>query len=156
MSIKKINYGVVSDGKPGWIIHYVANGAVCAKGGEVEKGFLQYACNAHSHGLKKLYGHSDFQVVLELDVKETARIINTLGKAVRDGEKFAAGDFVEGIYENCLIRLDAAQECGRKVLRVVVPDKDNRFPEDKDCHYPFTLQALPTEALYREDNKHCS
>lgn len=128
-----------------WIIHLVANGA-CEECGTVESSFLPYLCNAHTHGMQK-YGHMDFQMVLQASPQEIARILNTLGLRVQAGERFKAGDYVSGIYEDCDIRLDAFEETGRKVLRVIIPDKYNIFPEDERCMAPYKLQLLDTEML---------
>lgn len=73
-----------------------------------------------------------------------------MGLRVQNGERFRAGDYVSGIYEDCPIRLDAFEETGRTVLRVVIPDKYGVFPEDENCMETYKLQQLPTDALYRE------
>lgn len=132
-----------------WIIHYVANGA-CCECGNVESEFIPYACNAHTHGMER-YDHPDFQLVLNYPPQEIARILNTMGLRVQSGERFQAGDLVEGIYLDCPVRLDEAEECGRTVLRVVIPDKHNIFPEDERCMERYRIQMLPTEALCREN-----
>lgn len=132
--------------KVDWIIHLVANGA-CDECGKTETGFLPYLCNAHTHGMEK-YGHTDFQMVLRTSNQEIARILNTLGLRVQAGERFHAGDFVSGIYEDCDVRLDVFEETGRQVLRVIIPDKYNVFPEDERCMAPYNLQLLDTENLY--------
>ena len=129
-----------------WVIHLVKNGVACACCGEVENGFVQYACNSHTHGMAK-YNHSDFQLVLSLPDNEIGRILNTLGLRVQAGERFHNGDLVEGIYLDCPVRLQEFEECDRTVLRVVIPDKQNRFPEDTNCEYPYTLQIFDTEFL---------
>lgn len=128
-----------------WIIHLVANGA-CDECGKTEMGFLPYLCNAHTHGMGK-YVHMDFQMVLRTSEEEIARILNTLGLRVQAGERFHAGDFVSDIYEDCNIRLDAFEETGRQVLRVIIPDKYNLFPEEEYCMEPYKWQLLNTEAL---------
>lgn len=133
-----------------WDIHVVANSVACEKCGKVEDGFLKYACNAHTHGMAN-YGHMDFQMVLHLPHHEIARILNTLGLRVQDGERFKAGDMVSGIYEDCQIRLDEFEETGRKVLRVIIPDKDNIFPDDERCMDIYKLQMIPTEDLYQDE-----
>lgn len=133
-----------------WIIHIVANGAECADCGKTESGFLEYACNAHTHGMAN-YNHMDFQLVLRLPPREIGRILNTLGLRVQAGERFKAGDMVSGIYEDCQIRLDEFEECDRKVLRVIIPDAHNIFPEDDQCMEVYKLQLLPTEELYQEE-----
>lgn len=134
--------------KVDWIIHLVANGA-CDGCGKSETGFLPYMCNAHTHGMER-YGHPDFQMVLRVSDREIMRILNTLGLRVQAGERFLPGDLVSGIYEDCDVRLDEFEETGRNVLRVIIPDKNNIFPEDKDCMPPYCLQLLETDALCQE------
>ena len=131
-----------------WIIHLCANMA-CDECGKVESGFLPNTCNAHTHGMEK-YGHMDFQLVLNYSTREIARILNTMALRVKNGERFHVGDMVSGIYMDCDIRLDAFQETGRTVLRIIVPDKNNRFPEEDGCMEPYCLQLLPTDSLYTE------
>lgn len=131
-----------------WMIHLVANG-VCDACGRREGSFLPYTCNAHTHGMEK-YRHMDFQMVLALQPKEIGRILNTLGLRVQSGEQFHAGDLVSGIYEDCNIRLDEYEETGRRVLRVMIPDKNNVFPEAENCMPTYRLQLLETEELCME------
>ena len=133
------------DQKIDWVIHLVANGA-CDECGEIETGFLPYMCNAHTHGLER-YGHLDFQMVLFLPTEEIGRILNTLGLRVQSGERFRSGDMVSGIYEDCDVRLDEYEETGRKVLRVIIPDANNIFPEEGDCMLTYCLQFLKTDEL---------
>ena len=97
------------------------------------------------------YGHPDFQIVLSLPPREIGRILNTLGRRVQDGEHFCHGRYVSGIYADCDIRLDEFREMGRKVLRVIIPDRHYRFPEDPQCEEPYRLQSMDTEALHRKD-----
>lgn len=132
--------------KINWIIHCVANGATCAVCDKPEDCMLPKTCNAHTHGMEQ-YGHLDFQLVLRFDFREICRILNTLGLRVQAGERFKAGDLVEGIYADCPVRLDEFQEIGRKVLRVVIPDKNNKFPEDPSCTDWYPLQLLTTGEL---------
>lgn len=138
-----------------WVIHYCTNG-VCNDCGKTESDFLPYACNAHTHGMDK-YGHMDFQIVLALSSEEVCRILNTLGQRVQAGERFRAGDYVSGIYLDCDIRLDEYEETGRQVLRIVIPDRNNRFPEHPACMPPYPLQLLKTDNLYwKGDSGTCS
>lgn len=131
-----------------WIIHLVGNGGCDACGGE-ETGFVPNMCNAHTHGMER-YGHLDFQMVLRTSDKEIMRILNTLGLRVQSGECFQSGDMVSGIYEDCDVRLDEYEETGHRVLRVIIPDASNIFPEDGSCMAPYNLQLLKTEDLYAE------
>lgn len=129
-----------------WMIHCVANGVACNDCGKTEDCMLPKICNAHTHGMER-YGHLDFQIVLRFDLTEICRILNTLGLRVQAGQKFKAGDLVEGIYADCTVRLDERTESGRTVLRVVIPDKNNKFPEEPYCTDLYPLQLLTTEEL---------
>lgn len=132
-----------------WIIHIVANGVRCEACGKAENCFPQYICNAHTHGMSN-YDHMDFQIVIRAGDEEIGYILNTFGRRVQAGERFKPGDMVEGIFLDCPVRLDAFEECGRTVLRVIIPDGKNRFPEDNDCAYPYSFQTLPLEQLERK------
>ena len=70
-----------------------------------------------------------------------------MGLRVQAGERFQVGDMVSGIYEDCDVRLDEAQEDGRNVLRVVVPDKYNRFPDEEGCMDRYRIQLLEADGL---------
>ena len=108
------------------------------------------------HGMDK-YGHMDFRIVLALSPEEVCRILNTLGQRVQAGERFRAGDYVSGIYLDCDIRLDEYEETGRQVLRIVIPDRNNRYPEHPACMPPYPLQLLKTDNLYwKGDSGTCS
>lgn len=132
-----------------WVIHCCANGITCAECGEPENGFMPGTCNFHTHGMER-YDHPDFQMILAYPIKEIARILNTLGLRVQAGESFKNGDMVSGIYEDCDVRLSEFEEAGRTVLRVIIPDKYNRFPEDPDCESPYSLQILATDFIYKK------
>lgn len=123
-----------------WTIHMVANGVTCAKCGKAENSFIDYACNAHTHGMQK-YNHLDFQMVLHTSPEDMCYILNTLGMRVQNGERFKAGDMVSGIFLDCDVRLDLFWETDRNVLRVIIPDGKNRFPEDPNCEYPYSFQT---------------
>lgn len=92
----------------------------------------------------------EFQLVLNLPPQEIGYILNSLGQQVQAGKVFHAGDFVPDIYKDCSLRLDEYEIEGKKVLRVIIPDEHQRFPEDKNCSSIFMLQCLKTEMLYLE------
>lgn len=128
--------------KPTWIIHLVCNGLCGCGCGKYEDSFCEGECNAHTHGLMEQFGHPDFQLVLNIDPNTIGGILNTLGIRVRNGEKFNAGDIVEDVIgDGYKVRLDAAVECDRIVLRVILPDEKHRFPEDDGCDSPYNMQT---------------
>lgn len=86
-------------------------------------------------------------MVINAGAKEIGRILNTFGMKVQAGEQFHDGQYVYGIYEDCAVRLQEFDEGGRKVLRVVIPDGNNAFPEEAMCKEPYSFQKLKTEDL---------
>ena len=128
----------------------IGNGVYCAECGKVENSFPEYICNAHTHGMAK-YHHPDFQMVIHTAPELMGYVLNEFGIRVQSGQQFKAGDLVEGIFLDCPVRLDEFEECGRKVLRVIIPDGKNRFPEDPACDYPYSFQLMPTDQLERTD-----
>lgn len=108
--------------------------------------FKPYLCNAHTHGMSQ-YGHPDFQVVLRISDSEIRRILNILCLAVQKGITFEDGEYIGGIYDDCPVRLQSFSEGNRQVLRVIIPDGNNTFPERAYCHRPYSYQLLRTDAL---------
>lgn len=136
--------------KINWILHYVTNGVGCDICGKVENGFPEFICDAHTHGMTE-YDHLEFQVVLNYGAEEVGRLLNTMGCRVRDGERFQDGDLVEGLYLDCNILLKLMPDAnGEPVLRLIIPDRDNRMPEDSVA--PYTFQLLATPVLYIDAN----
>ena len=114
-----------------WIIHYVFD----------DPAPYPYLCNAHTHGMAK-YQHPDFQLVLNLPQEHICYLLNTLGMREQSWDTYHDVDMVSGIYEDCSIRLKKVRETGRDVLRLIIPDKRNRFPEDENCMEPYRHQEL--------------
>lgn len=134
-----------------WIIHLVANGVRCGECGETENGFLPNMCNAHTHGMDK-YGHQEFQMVLMIGPELICYILNELGLRVQAGERFHDGDAVSEIIKDYDVRLIEVEVEGKRLLRVVVPDAQNRFPEDPQCAEYYNQQHQPMEMLYSNRN----
>lgn len=130
-----------------WQIHAIKNGCLCENDGEYIFDMIPGAANFHTHGMEQ-YNHPDFQLVLDYDLDTAAYILNTLGERVSSGERFNPGDYVKGIFEDCEIRLETFEETGRDVLRVIVPDANNVFPDEEGCRSSYLHQMWPTEELY--------
>ena len=137
-----------------WIIEFCGNGVKCEQCGRVEDSFPDYICNAHTHGMEK-YNHLDFQMVIHANPNTLCYVLNYLCYRVQQGERFKPGDMVEGIFADYLVRLDAFEEGGRTVLRVIIPDSRNRFPEVSTCDYPYSYQLVPTDELKRNGGSDC-
>lgn len=130
-----------------WGIRLYTSGT-CDNCGEVTT-FLPYTCNAYTDGMSK-YGHMEFQLVLCFSPEDIAYILNRLGERVQSGEVFHPGDLVSRIFKDCRLRLDEFKVSEQRVLRVIVPDENNHFPEEDCCNDIYKLQLLDTESLYWE------
>lgn len=135
-----------------WFIHVCRNGPCECGCGCVETGFVPDMCNAHTHGMEN-YGHLDFQMVLRYPDDDISTILNGLCFRVQNGEKLHAGQMVKGIFSDCDVRLDKYEETGRTVLRLIIPDGHNRFPEDPECEAPFSQQLIKTDDLCTEERR---
>lgn len=131
--------------KVNWIWHYLSNNVVCQSCGKQEKNYPDYICDAHTHGMN-LYGHPEFQVVVDYGTQELGRLLNEMGRKVRDGQRFKHGDRISGLYLDCDIELREMPDVnGKTLLRLIIPDKENRWPEESD--HPHNLQIVSTAAL---------
>lgn len=122
-----------------WIVHYVC-------GGDNRLRFKPHLANIHTHGMRELYNHPEFQIELAIEYKYALYILNELGRMVQSGRRFKAGDAVSGI-GICDLPLFEATDNGRPVLRVIIPDKQFLLPNNENCEYPYNLQHLSTEGL---------
>ena len=112
--------------KYGWYVHFVEQGHPCG-------------INAHTHHLKESYNHLDFQIVLPINIDTIHKILCNLVDRVKEGEVFEANDDVYKIISDYPVRLISAQECDRKVLRVILPDSNGSF-DPKDMSSSFRSQ----------------
>jgi uncharacterized protein DUF4262 len=103
--------------KYGWICDYVERGD-----DQTPTGF-----NAHTHGLQEIYQHADFQIVVPLPEKLAHSILITLADRVKAGERFQAEQKLDDVLQQMQVKLIAAVECDRPVLRVILPDKDGKL-----------------------------
>lgn len=84
--------------------------------------------NCHTHGLAETCGHPDFQIVLPLPTEIAHGVLIALAEGVvKDGRRFAAGTPAVGIIRGFPVGFAEASECGRPVLRVILPDPDGRL-----------------------------
>lgn len=105
--------------KFGWVIHYVSP----VPGDD--------RFNVHTHGVLEKYNHPDIQIMAKgLKPEISADIIHDVVARIKDGEKFTPGGKYDKIIKNLDVKFESAMEGGRTVLRVIFPDKDNKFAGD--------------------------
>jgi hypothetical protein len=82
--------------------------------------------SCHTHGLPASFGHPDFEVVLPLPYEAAGELLARLVARVKAGARYAAGDREDRVADAGDVAFAAATECGRDVLRVIVPDPRGR------------------------------
>jgi hypothetical protein len=96
--------------------------------------------NIHTHGLTETFQHLDFQIIVPMPEKVAHGILCNIVERLKEGERYQAGDVLEGILGNGYkCKLVEATEDDRKVLRVIIPDKRGNLDADTLIK-PFDLQ----------------
>lgn len=114
--------------KVDWIIHYVF--------GETDrKGHV----NIHTHGMEK-YGHLNFQIVLPIEQGLAKNLLNNICSRVQNGEKFTDGIYDDLLMNGYKVKLKTVDFRDEKLIRYILPDSKNRFPEDTGCEEPYCYQ----------------
>ncbi len=97
--------------------------------------------NYHTHGIFKTFGHLDFQIRLALESGVAGNIFNNLVRRVKSGGMIFHGDTIEGLIDNGYkCKAFQTTEMGLPVIRIILPDKDGKFPEDEGCSEFFKDQ----------------
>jgi len=94
--------------------------------------------NAITEGLEN-HQHPNFRLTLPMSRTKIEYILKKLAKRVENGEIFNNGEFVDGIFRDCLVRLDM-ESTKEPLLRIIIPDDNNLFPEDEGCDSTYKLQ----------------
>lgn len=151
---KNVTIDVEQDAPMEWIVVATMNGKRCAACGEIINEFQPGTCWFTTGGLVQ-FGHLELEMVVQLMPEYIAAILNAFGRLVKAGRKLKDGDVVqfEGIAS--LFHIKEFKVDGKKVLRVIVPDKNGRYPEEKDCEYPFSMQMKPLDELCKQSECKC-
>lgn len=96
----------------GWIFHIVSDDPEYPHG-----------INCHTHGLVEKFNHQDLQIVLPVEDNVLGDVLHSVVDRIRTGDRFHADQVVLGILQNDYpVKFIKAYECGREVLRVILPD----------------------------------
>lgn len=102
--------------KYGFFMHYVP----------VQENYI----NAHTHGIEKTWSHPDLQIVLRVQTETINSLMHSVVDLIKAGEKIWPGRNYHKILQKYPVRFVEAEETGRKVLRMILPDKAGHFPGD--------------------------
>jgi hypothetical protein len=88
--------------------------------------------NLHTHGVTESVGHPDFQITISLDPEIANGIFHNLYDRVKAGDRFGEGVVASNILGGGMkVTFINAVECGRSVLRVILPDPDGNISKSK-------------------------
>ena len=106
--------------KHGWYVDCVFDSEDC----KCESGT---GADVHTHGLPESFGHPDLQCVLPINGKLIHSVFITIVNKIKEGKKFESGKCYSGLIKGFKLRFVESVECSRKVLRVILPDKNGKL-----------------------------
>jgi hypothetical protein len=84
--------------------------------------------NCHTHGIEQSFGHPDFQICLPASQDSAMAIFHALVRDVKTGTQYQVGKKYPDILGNgYLLEFIKAKECGRDVLRLLIPNKYGKY-----------------------------
>ena len=114
----------------GWVVHFVF---------EVN-GEFEGLANIHTHGLLESFGHKDLQLVLPLDPKDSHPLLAGIVNQVKEGRVFKEDIATSKVIHNYDVYFKEVIENDRTLLRLILPDPNGKFTNEKDCIDPYNRQ----------------
>lgn len=103
--------------------------------------------NHHTHGLPETYNHKDIQLVFIMPTNIIGGIFHSIVDRIKDGVIFEPGKRYDQVLVGYDVKFIDAVENGREVLRVILPDKEGRFPDEQELEPPYSYQLDDIEDL---------
>lgn len=86
--------------------------------------------NIHTHGLAEKFDHPDLQIVLPMDGHQANSILHAMVDQIKTGGTFVPDKEYAGVMkEPYTVHVKEATECGRRVMRVMLPDVNNKHQD---------------------------
>lgn len=98
--------------------------------------------NYHTHGLAETKRHLDLQIVLPINPELAQNIIWSVVKLIDNKRVLKDGDLVDGVIQKYPIKLKKVTESNREVLRIILPDENGLFYDDKNCTPLYAAQEF--------------
>jgi hypothetical protein len=115
----------------GWFAHYVHNACDAP-----------YHTNIHTHGISQSFGHPDLQICFPLSMEQGQGILHGAVDQIQSGVRIVPRVAHGGLLQDYNVGVVAAIECGREVMRIVIPGSDGNTGErsiDPDFADQWTL-----------------
>lgn len=115
----------------GWFMHYVLDNPELVP---------PAGLNAHTHGLMITHEHPDLQIVYPVEDKVAHGIMRAIINLIKDDKvTIRPGVRYDKILFEYQVEFALARESGRRVLRAILPDKDNETSRES-ISPPFDVQ----------------
>ena len=102
--------------KYGWYAHYIFDDETTPTG-----------TNVHTHGFEKTWKHPDIQIVVPMPQNVVHGILWTVADHITAGVKYEPGRRYAEILKDYDVMFAWAHENDRRVLRMIIPDKNNHL-----------------------------
>ena len=110
--------------KHGWYAHWVFDDPKCP-----------FEVNFHTHGVES-YGHRNLQLCMKMNPQVVMSFFHIIIDRIKKGEEFLPDvDYPDIAAGGYMVRFIETKECGRDMLRIIIPAKDGTY--DKE---PYSLQ----------------
>lgn len=111
-----------------WIIHYV----------DMDDQSNPYLSDIHTHGLD-MHNHKELCLVLGIGQETSANLLNNMGAYIAFHGKQLTDSIHSDVLENGY-NIEIMSIPNDPVSYVILPDKNNKFPSDTNCEFPYNKQ----------------
>ena len=92
--------------------------------------------NIHTHGFPEKFNHKDIQITYNLPMKLAGSLMHEIAGNLANGTVYEPGKKYDNVLRGYDVTFAEAEECGRPVLRMILPDKDGKF----NSSHPYVHQ----------------
>jgi hypothetical protein len=94
----------------------------------------------HTHGMLENYGHLDLEIKLPIPQEVACGVLNGMAESVKDGESFEDKLISDKVLVGYDVQLVRVNDGTRDLIRVIIPDKNGKFPGDAGCMEGYSNQ----------------
>lgn len=121
--------------KLGWYAHFI-----------FDDPSYPYSVNIHTHLFPDKFGHPDLQICYPLSKESAYNLLLSIAETIRVGKFLAPGMVYSDLLMNYKVEIAEAEDDGRKVMRIIFPDKEGNIqtydgkanPQFDGCKKQFT------------------
>lgn len=125
----KLQEGIDLINEYGYLIHYVHDN------------YSDNLPSIHTHGFKETYGEYDIEIILPLTMHVAKGIFDRIKFKYESGESIQPYKYYRDIIQNySVVFVEAIDENGRNILRLLLPDIHGRMPYDLDVTKMYKAQ----------------